>query len=53
MSWRSGSGFWHIMWFAGVAVLVAGGLGLAAYSVGFRRVEEEDDQATIKPPTSA
>ncbi|WP_240506449.1 tRNA (N6-threonylcarbamoyladenosine(37)-N6)-methyltransferase TrmO [Thermoactinospora rubra] len=40
------AGFWHIMMIAGVVVLVGGILGLAVHSVGFVRVEEEDDAQT-------
>ncbi|MFI6602886.1 hypothetical protein ACIBHX_42105 [Nonomuraea sp. NPDC050536] len=43
------AGFWHIMMLAGVAILVAGTLGLAMYTVGFQRVEMEDAKASGDP----
>ncbi|WP_119289494.1 hypothetical protein [Streptomyces sp. YIM 130001] len=33
------SGFWHIWWGAGVAVLVSGALALCVFSTGYVRVE--------------
>lgn len=40
------AGFWHIMAIAGIAILVATGLGVAVHGAGYVRVEEEDAQAT-------
>jgi hypothetical protein len=33
--------FWHIMWIAGVVILVSGIVGVAVYSTGYTRLEKE------------
>jgi hypothetical protein len=33
--------FWHIMWIAGVVILVSGIVGVAVYSAGYTRLEKE------------
>ena len=35
------AGFWHILWIAGVAMLVSGLVGVAVHSVGYTRLERE------------
>jgi hypothetical protein len=33
------AGFWHILWIAGVGMLVGGIVGVAVHSAGFTRLE--------------
>jgi len=33
--------FWHILWIAGVLVLVSGVVGLALYATYYRRLERD------------
>lgn len=40
------AGFWHITTIAGITILVGAILGVAVFSVGYVRVEEDDAQAT-------
>lgn len=35
------AGFWHILWIAGVAVLVCGVLGTAVFSAGYMRLTRQ------------
>jgi cation transport ATPase len=37
------AGFWHIVWFAGVAFLTAAFVAVGIHSAGFWRVEQPDD----------
>ena len=41
------AGFWHILWIAGVAVLISGLAGVAVHSTGYARLER--DQGPTPP----
>ena len=36
------AGFWHVLWFAGVAVLVAGVVAVGVHTAGYVRLESDD-----------
>jgi hypothetical protein len=45
------AGFWHILWIAGVGILVSGLVGVAVQSVGYWRLERDRLlQQDQKPP---
>jgi hypothetical protein len=40
------AGFWHIVWFAGAAVLATGVVAVGVHSAGFTRLERYEEPAT-------
>jgi hypothetical protein len=45
------AGFWHILWIAGMGILVSGLVGVAVQSVGYWRLERDRQlQPDQKPP---
>ena len=34
--------FWHVLWIAGVGVLVSGSVGLALYATYYKRLERDE-----------
>jgi hypothetical protein len=41
------AGFWHIMWVAGVAVLVSGFAAMLVHSAGYVRLEHANRDAAV------
>jgi hypothetical protein len=37
------AGFWHILWIAGVGILVSGLVGVAVHSAGYTRLERDQE----------
>ena len=47
------AGFWHIMWVAGVAVLVSGFVAIMVHSAGYIRLERPAEVAAAPPSPTA
>jgi hypothetical protein len=42
------AGFWHITWIAGVGMLVTGLVGVVVHSVGYWRLEQDQEPTPVE-----